>query len=148
MSLNMQENHVVILNWNDDVPSMLRQMSMGKKCNRDEFYSKAVAVMSTKPKSEMDQAIATAIKHAGGAPLNIFTRQGNPGEIKDLQMVGAQKASAVLVMQPKVEDCNTERPKVEDCNTERALFTASAMALSSTTEAGSTENVVLQSPIN
>eukprot|EP00798_Chlamydomonas_sp_ICE-L_P025759 gene25758-11423_t len=131
-----QVDHTVILNWNDEVPSVLRQLALGRKHSVDPFYKKPVAVLANMPKADMDRAIATKLN---GLKLEVSTRSGYPGVVKDLQMVGTENASSVIIMQPD--------NKASGLFLNEAHMATSTMALDATLPEDTHQNVVLQSPV-
>eukprot|EP00798_Chlamydomonas_sp_ICE-L_P006573 gene6573-3225_t len=151
-----QVDHTVILNWSEEVPSVLRQLALGKKYCNHPFYKKPVAVLANMPKAEMDQAITSKLD---GLPLEVYTRSGFPGVLNDQKMVGVDKASSIIVMQPDSEEAgariNKPDSKESGARINKAILfhctlahmSTATMALGATLPIDARQNVVLQCPL-
>mmetsp|Transcript_28169 Transcript_28169/g.61818 ORF Transcript_28169/g.61818 Transcript_28169/m.61818 type:complete len:801 (+) Transcript_28169:46-2448(+) len=126
-----QVGHTVILHWNEHTPALLRQMALAHQAQGS--FPQGVAVLADKPKADMDKDIIARIK---GLDLDVYTRTGSPSVPKDLEVVGAGHAAAVVVMQPE---------KSASPATAQAQVAASAIALSAATR-DVKQKVVFQTP--
>lgn len=128
-----QANHLLLINWNAQTLSVLRQIAIAQQTSQDSFWKQAVVVLADKPKAEMDAAIADTLR---GYRLEVHTRQGNPAKMNDLRKVAGDKARTVILMHPE---------KVKAAENAESLKASAAMCLTAI-GADKQQQVVVQMP--
>jgi len=95
--------HVVVLNWNQQSPSLLKQLSISQADPSSRLFRRPVVVLAEVPKPTMDAAVAAVLK---GSKLRIFCRSGRPTRSRDLERVAAEADDTVIILQP--ESCSSQ----------------------------------------
>lgn len=90
-------NHIVVLNWNQQSISLLKQLSNAQSDPRCRLYKRPVVVLAEPSKAIMDARVAAAFK---GSKLHVFCRSGKPARPGDLERVAAEAADTVIILQP------------------------------------------------
>lgn len=89
-----EQNHTVILNWNDQLIPLLKQIAVAK--SEGIGFKKPVVLLANKEKEEMDSVIEDEL--ADSPPLTVVTRQGAGHNPQDLDRVNAWNAERVIVL--------------------------------------------------
>ncbi|MDE6729551.1 MAG: hypothetical protein K2J71_02085, partial [Oscillospiraceae bacterium] len=92
-------NHIVILNYNHKVPSLIYDYCF------DDVENTYIVILSEKPKEEIETQIANVFSshHKKNQFRNLIIRRGNPMSKLDLDHISLQTAKTVLLMTP---DCD------------------------------------------
>jgi len=94
------KHHVVMLNWSEKSPAMLRQMQAAVEDGRIA-PSTPVVILAQKDKAEMDEEVAEAISTS---KLSVHTRTGNPAVFSDLELASAGDAKHIILVAPDEPD--------------------------------------------
>ena len=95
-----ERNHTVILNWNDQLIPLLKQVAVAK--SEGIGFKKPVVVLADRDKEEMDAVIEDELSES--PPLSVVTRQGRGYNPEDLQRVNAWAAERVVVLHDADEE--------------------------------------------
>lgn len=88
----IEKNHTIILGWSEQIFTILEELieansSVKRSC---------IVIMGNRDKSEMDDAIRERIKDF--KTTNIVTRQGNPIDIDDLEIVNLNSSRSIIII--------------------------------------------------
>ena len=95
-----ERNHTVILNWNNQLIPLLKQVAVAK--SEGIGFKKPVVVLADRDKEEMDAVIEDELSDS--PPLSVVTRQGRGYNPEDLQRVNAWAAERVVVLHDADEE--------------------------------------------
>eukprot|EP00803_Ostreobium_quekettii_P003897 evm.model.scf_1298.2 EVM.evm.TU.scf_1298.2 scf_1298:4839-10953(-) len=101
----VEEGHTVVLNVNQQLPAVLRQMSVAKRERRHGTFSKPVVIMADVDKSELDAYVRRV--EGDVCNLEVYTRHGNINDPADLLKAAADQAQTIILLQPEGEDTAT-----------------------------------------
>lgn len=89
-------NHIVILNYNHKVPSLIYDYCF------DDIENTYITILSEKPKEEIEKQIANVFSshHSKNQFRNLIIRRGNPMSKLDLDQISLRTAKTVLLMTP------------------------------------------------
>jgi len=93
------ENHIVILNYNHRVPTLLYDYSF------DDMNSTYIVILSDHPKEEVEKSINNVYSsnNLKNKFRNIIIRTGNPMSKYDLDNISLETAKTVIIMTPEEE---------------------------------------------
>jgi hypothetical protein len=97
-------NHIVVLHWNQQALSLLKQLSHAQADRHSRLYQKPIVVLAEPSKASLDSAVAAVLK--GSKHLRLFYRSGPPAKARDLELVAAEAADTVIVLHP--ESCSSK----------------------------------------
>lgn len=103
MTLPLRD-HVVVLNWNQQALSLLKQLSHAQADSHSRLYKRPIVVLAEPSKSTLDSAVAAVFK--GSKHLRLFCRSGRPAKARDLELVAAEAADTVIVLHP--DSCSSK----------------------------------------
>lgn len=118
----IEKNHILVLNWNEMVPPMVRQIAaaigdgVAPHC--------PIVILADKDQKQMKDALDAALPP--GHRLELMIRSGNPGTLSGLEKVSAGLARFVVVLTPEGRGGTPE-----DLHPLRALLTTQAACLRS-----------------
>jgi len=95
-----EKNHTVIVNWNDQLIPLLKQMAVAK--DEGSGFQRPIVLLANKEKEWMDETIADEL--ADVPPITIVTRQGEAYNAEDLDRVNAWSAERVVVLHPDIDE--------------------------------------------
>lgn len=87
----LERDHTLILNWSPAVFDIIEQISHAAQ---DERAHRRVVVLAPNDKVEMEDALA----EKGYARVRVICRSGDPTDLRDLAMVNAAEARAIIVV--------------------------------------------------
>jgi len=102
-----EKHHTVIVNWNDQLIPLLKQIAVAKQ--EGIGFRKPVVLLANKDKEWMDQTLADEL--SDGPPLTVVTRQGEAFNAEDLDRVNAWAAERVVVLHPSLEEGERDCPE-------------------------------------
>jgi hypothetical protein len=97
------KRHVVVLNWNQQAISLLKQLHSTQADSSSRLYRRPIVVLADESKAGLDAAVAAVFK---GSQLRLFCRSGRPAKARDLEMVAAETADTVIILHP--ESCSSK----------------------------------------
>lgn len=101
-SLVAEENHIVILGWNDQIYSIIGELILGNE-NRKK---NCIVVMADRDKVSMDDELRERIEDY--KTTKVVCRRGSPIDLGDLNIVNFNAARAIIVLSPAHEDADSE----------------------------------------
>lgn len=90
----LEENHTLILGWNDKVLPMIRELIEAF----DSEGGGVIVIMAERDKQEMEEEIQNYFSHDEYRGTVVICRNGNPMLVSDLVKVSADRAKSVAVM--------------------------------------------------
>jgi hypothetical protein len=91
---------VVVLNWNRQALSLLKQLSHAQADSHSRLYKRPIVVLAEPSKPVLDAAVAAVFKGSNRHQLRLFCRSGQPSQARDLERVAAEAAHAVILLHP------------------------------------------------
>ena len=131
-----EQNHTVILNWNDQLIPLLKQIAVAK--SEGIGFKKPVVLLANKEKEEMDSVIEDEL--ADSPPLTVVTRQGAGHNPQDLDRVNAWNAERVIVL----HDGDEQDPATVESQKAAAVLNLRASVSKDTSGVG--PSVIVQVP--
>ena len=131
-----EKNHTVILNWNDQLIPLLKQIAVAKQ--EGIGFDKPIVLLADMEKETMDNVIQDEL--ADSPPLTVVTRQGQAHNSQDLDRVNAWSAERVIVL----HDGSSTDPATIESQKATAVLNLRAKNFRSTTCTG--PNVIVQVP--
>jgi len=104
----IERGQTLILNWNERVLDILRELILANESERDA----SVVILADRDKEEMDDAVKTHI--ADAKTTRIVTRKGNTSTIANLRRVNAAAAESVIVLATCSDQAPEEARRVSD----------------------------------
>ncbi|GMH36546.1 hypothetical protein BSKO_04414 [Bryopsis sp. KO-2023] len=95
----LESGHTVILNYNGQLDSILRQMAIAKK-ERGGVHD-CVVLLADLKKKQLDELTSRAV---GDLDMDVRARYGCTHDIADLQKVAADKAHTIIWLDPQDKD--------------------------------------------
>lgn len=92
------QDHLLLLHWTPLTMAVLRHVAAAGRDPEHPFFKRAVVILASTPKATMDTAIAEVLKEL---PLEVYTREGSPSRLPDLQKAAAGSAGTVVLLQPQ-----------------------------------------------
>jgi voltage-gated potassium channel Kch len=102
----VENGHVVILGWNQQVFAVLGELIEANSNRRGS----TIAVLADMDKVAMDDAIHTRIGNTRGT--RIVCRSGNPIDLAELDVVNVQTSRSIIVLAPPSDDPDADVLKV------------------------------------
>lgn len=97
------KGHVVVLNWNQQAISLLKQLHSTQADSSSRLYRRPIVVLADESRASLDAAVAAVFK---GSQLRLFCRSGRPAKARDLEMVAVESADTVIILHP--ESCSSK----------------------------------------
>ena len=129
-----EQNHTVILNWNEQLIPLLKQVAVAK--SEGIGFERPVVLLANREKEEMDATIEDELQDS--PPLTVVTRSGQAHNAEDLDRVNAWAAERVVVLHDDGENEDT----VESQKAAAVLNLRSGGGITG----GRGPNVIVQSP--
>ena len=112
-----EKDHTVIVNWNDQLIPLLKQIAVAK--DEGFGFQKPVVLLANKEKEWMDETLADELVDV--PPITVVTRQGEAFNAEDLDRVNAWAAERVVVLHPDIdEDDKDEEDALERVESNKA----------------------------
>ena len=102
----IEENHVVILGWNNQVFTIIEELVSGNISQSD----RCIVVMGNRDKKEMEQLINDNVDNLDG--IRIVVRTGDPIVPNSLDILNLGKSKAIIILSPDRNDPDSEVIKI------------------------------------
>ncbi len=104
----MEQNHTLILGWNDRVIEIIRELILANESER----SPAVVILAELEKELMDDILNTHLKNR--LSTRIITRSGNTASITDLARVSIESCRSVIAVAHCSDTASTDQKAASD----------------------------------
>ncbi|VAW75844.1 hypothetical protein MNBD_GAMMA12-628 [hydrothermal vent metagenome] len=104
----MEQNHTLILGWNDRVIEIIRELILANESER----SPAVVILSDLEKEYMDDILNTQLKNR--LSTRIITRSGNTASVTDLARVSIESCRSVIAVAHCSDTASTDKKDASD----------------------------------
>ncbi len=98
----LESNHTVILGWSEQIFTILSELKIANQNQKKP----CIVILGPKDKIEMEDEIRARLGQNGNT--RIVCRTGSSIEITDLQLVGLERARAVIALSPGEDDPDSE----------------------------------------
>jgi len=98
----IEKNHFLILGWSEQIFTIIDELAIACEDERNP----CLVVLAEQSKQEMEEEIRLKVNRYGR--LRIICRSGSPQDIDDLTMVSMERARAIIILAPEVEDPDSE----------------------------------------
>lgn len=105
-SFVVEENHVLILGWSSKIFAIISELVIAN----ENLKKGRIVILSNKDKVEMEDEIKSKITNTRNT--KIICRNGNPGDLTDLEMVNPQHAKSIIVLSDETDNPDVQTIKV------------------------------------
>lgn len=116
----LEEDHILILGWNDDISDILKELIEANESEKDA----CVVILSPKIKEEMDDYILDKIEDPG--TTRIVTRTGDTSSLRDLNRVAVNSAGSIIVLPEATPDNSEAEKAISDAHIVKTMISIMA----------------------